>query len=131
MSFKNVSVVTAIIALLLGIGYLLFGSVIIGRWQIEPTDSVLLLGRRMGSLYLGLSIIFFQTRSLELSVARTALSIGAAVTLSLLAILGIYEYSLSHVGSGIIASVAIESLLAIAYFIVFFNDRKESVKDLY
>ena len=128
MSFKNISIVTAIIAFLLGIGYLFFGSLVIGRWQIEPTNSILLLGRRMGSLYLGLSIIFFLSRSLTLSTTRTALSIGAAVTLSLLALLGIYEYSLGRVGSGILISVVIESLLAIGYAIVIFKDRKASVR---
>ncbi len=128
MSFKNIAIVTAIIAFLLGTGYLFFGSLVIGRWQIEPTNSILLLGRRMGSLYLGLSIIFFLSRSLTLSATRTALSIGAAVTLSLLALLGIYEYSLGRVGSGILVSVVIESLLAIGYVIVIFRDRKASVK---
>lgn len=128
MNFKNIALVTAIIAFLLGIGYLFFGSLVIGRWQIDPTNSVLLLGRRMGSLYLGLSIIFFLSRSLTLSTTRTALSIGAAVTLSLLALLGIYEYSLNRVGSGILISVVIESLLAIGYIIVFYKDRKTSVK---
>jgi len=128
MNFKNIAVVTAIIAFVLGIGYLFFGSLIIGRWQIEPTNSVLLLGRRMGSLYLGLSIIFFLLRSLAMSIARTALIIGAAVTLSLLALLGLYEYSVGSVGSGILVSVVIEAILAIGYIIVFFNDRKVSVK---
>jgi len=128
MSFKNIALVTAIIAFVLGIGYLFFGSLVIGRWQIEPTNSILLLGRRMGGLYLGLSIIFFLSRSLTLSIARTALSIGAAVTLSLLALLGIYEYSLDRVGSGILVSVVIESLLAIGYIIILFNERKVSVK---
>ena len=131
MNFKNIALITAIIAFLLGIGYLFFGSLVIGRWQIEPTKSILLLGRRMGSLYLGLSIIFFLSRSLTLSTVRTALSIGAAVTLSLLAFLGIYEYSLGRVGSGILASIVIESLLAIGYVIVFIKDRKASVKNLY
>ena len=129
MHFKNIAVVTAIIAFVLGIGYLFFGSLIIGRWQIEPTNSVLLLGRRMGSLYLGLSIIFFLLRSLAMSIARTALIIGVAVTLSLLALLGLYEYSVGSVGSGILVSVVIEAILAIGYIIVFFNDRKVSVKE--
>ena len=33
-----------------------------GRWQIQPTESVLLLGRRMGALYLGLSVILSSQR---------------------------------------------------------------------
>jgi len=124
MNFKNIAFVTAIIAFVLGIGYLFFGTLIIGRWQIEPTTSVLLLGRRMGILYIGLSVIFFLSKSISSSKTRIALSIGATVTLSLLALLGIYEYSLGRVGAGILASVGIESLLSIGYIIIFVKERK-------
>lgn len=126
MNYKITAFVTSVIAFMLGIGYLFFGSLIIGRWQIEPTNSVLLIGRRMGALYIGLSIIFFLSRSVSLSNVRVALSIGAAFTLSLLAILGIYEYSAGRAGIGILASTLIESLLSAAYIIIFFKDRKAS-----
>ncbi len=124
MKFKNIAIVTSITAFVLGIGYLFLGSIIIGRWQIEPTNDVLLLGRRMGILYIGLSIIFFLSKSLNLSKTRTALSIGAALTLSLLAIMGIYEYSMGRVGDGILASVFIESLLSIGFIIILVKDRR-------
>ena len=48
MKFKIVAVATALISFALGLGYLLAGELILGRWQISPTDSVLLLGRRLG-----------------------------------------------------------------------------------
>lgn len=99
MNFKTITFVTAIISFALGIGYLFFGSLIIGRWQIEPTNSVLLLGRRMGILYLGLSVILFLSRSLSISKARTTLCIGVTLTLSLLAILGIYEFLMGRASS--------------------------------
>lgn len=124
MNFKKIAFVTSIIAFVLGIGYLFFGSFVIGRWQIEPTNSVLLLGRRIGILYLGLSVIFFLSKSLSVSKARTALSIGAALTLSLLAFLGIFEYSQGTVGAGILASVSIESLLSIGYIIILVKERR-------
>lgn len=81
MNFKSIALVTSIIAFVLGVGYLFFGSLIIGRWQIEPTDGILLLGRRLGVLYIGLSIIFFLSKSLDLSKARQVLSVGATLTL--------------------------------------------------
>ena len=128
MSFKSIAIITAIITLLLGVGYLFFGSLVIGRWQLQPTESVLLLGRRLGAFYLGLSVILFLARSAPVSVIRTALSAGAVVILLLLVVLGIYEFLAGHAGSGILASVVIESLLAIGYIIVLLNDRKSSVK---
>lgn len=128
MDFKNIAIITAIITFLLGIGYLFFGSLVIGRWQIEPTDNVLLLGRRMGSFYLGLSVILFLSRSIPLSTARTALTIGAIVILSLLAFLSIYEFASNRVGAGIIVSAIIEVILGIGYILVFSKDRKASIQ---
>jgi hypothetical protein len=124
MSFKTIAVITAIIGLVLGAAYLFVGKLVIGRWQIEPTDSVLLLGRRIGVLYLGLSLMFFLARSAPVSVARTALSAGFASALMILALLGIYEFTAGHVGPGILASAAIEFLLALAYIRVLFTERK-------
>jgi hypothetical protein len=91
MSFKTLAITTAIIAFLLGLGYLFFGAIIVGRWQIQPTDSVLLLGIRMAAIYIGLAVIFYLGRSAPVSSVCTALSAGAAVALSFLALLGIYE----------------------------------------
>jgi hypothetical protein len=125
MSYKALATTTAIIAFLLGMGYLFFGAIIVGRWQIEPTESVLLLGRRLAALYIGLSAIFFLSRSAPVSTTRTALCAGTAVALSLLALLGIYELLLSHVGRGILASIAVESLLAIGYIWTLLTERKD------
>jgi hypothetical protein len=124
MSFKTIAVITAVIGLVLGAAYLFLGELVIGRWQIEPTESVLLLGRRIGVLYLGLALMFFLARSAPVSVARTALSAGFATALMILALLGIYELTAGHVGSGILASVAIEFLLSLAYIRVLLTERK-------
>ena len=124
MSFKALAIATAGIAFLLGLGYLFFGAIIVGRWQIEPTESVLLLGRRLAALYIGLSVIFFFARSAPVSSIRTALSIGAAVALSFLALLGICELLSGHVGRGILASIAVEALLSIGYIWILLTERK-------
>jgi len=128
MSFRTIAVITAIVALALGVGFLFFGTLVVGRWQVQPTDSVLLLGRRIGCLYLGLSVMYFLSRSAPLSVARTALCAGTAVALSLLALLGIYELTAGHAGSGILASVAIESLIALGYIRILLTERRAAAK---
>jgi hypothetical protein len=124
MSFKTIAVITAIIGLVLGAAYLFLGELVIGRWQIEPTEGVLLLGRRIGVLYLGMSLMFFLARSAPVSVARTALSAGFASALMILALLGIYELTAGHVGPGILVSAAVEFLIALAYIRVLFTERK-------
>jgi hypothetical protein len=127
VSFKTIAVITAIVTLVLGVGYLFVGALLVGRWQIQPTDSVLLLVRRIGSIYLGLSVMFFLARSAPVSVARTALSVGTAVALSFLALLGIYELTAGHAGPGILVSVVIESLIALAYIWTLFTERRRAV----
>jgi hypothetical protein len=124
MSFKTFAVITAVIGLVLGAAYLFVGELVVGRWQIEPTESVLLLGRRIGVLYLGLALMFFLARSAPVSVARTALSAGFAVALMILALLGVYELTAGHAGPGILVSAGIEFLLALAYIRVLFTQRK-------
>jgi len=124
MRFRTLAIITAIVTLVLGAGYLFVGALLVGRWQIEPTASVLLLGRRMSALYLGLAVIFFLARSAPPSAARTALCAGTAVTCSLLALLGVYEFSVGHAGPGILVSVAVESLLALSYLRILVTDRK-------
>lgn len=124
MSFKTIAVVTAIVTLVLGVGYLFFGALIVGRWQIQPTDSVLLLSRRIGCLYLGLSLMYFLARSAPVSVVRTALSAGTAVAVSLLALSGVYDLTAGHAGPGILVSAGIEFLLALGYIRILFTERR-------
>ena len=124
MSFRTLAVVTAVVTLALGAGYLFAAGLVVGRWGIEPTESVLLLGRRMGALYLGLSVNFFLARSVPASRARTALCAGAAVTCSLLAILGVYEFSAGRACAAILASVLLVLLIALGYTRILVVERK-------
>ena len=126
MSFRTVATITTIVTLVIGAGYLFAGTLLVGRWQIEPTESVLLLGRRIGGLYLGLSVIFCLARSAPVSVARTALCAGTAVACLLLALLGVYELSAGHAGPAILASAVVESLLALGYIMILVAERKAS-----
>lgn len=126
MDFKKLALITAVISFLLGLGYLFFGSVIVGRWQLQPTESVLLLGRRLGVLYTGLAVIFYLARSAPASPARTGISAGAAFALGFLALLGIYELLAGRVSRGILSSVAVESLLAIGYIWILITGKRNT-----
>jgi hypothetical protein len=115
MAFRATATVAGVIALVLGLGYLFVGNVVVGRWQLEATEGVLLLGRRMGALYLGLASMCFLARSAGPSASRSALCAGATIALALLAVLGIYEWSSGRASGAILISVAVEALLAIAF----------------
>jgi hypothetical protein len=124
MSFRVIAAITAAILFILGVGYLVAGPVVVARWQIQPTDAVLLFGRRIGALYIGLSVMFFLARTVPVSIGRTALSTGAVVVCSLLALLGVYEFLGGRSGVGILVSAAIEAFLAVAYGFILFMDRR-------
>lgn len=124
MKFKTIAMVTAFILFFLGLGYFFFGAIIVGRWQVEPSASVILLARRIGCLYLGLAVIFFLSRSAPRSAIRTALSAGTVVVTLLLAGTGVYELALGHVGKGILVSAAIELLLGLGFIWVLLAEKK-------
>ena len=115
MTYRATATTAAIIAFALGLGYLFVGHVVVGRWQVEATEGVLLLGRRMGAVYLGLAAMCFLARSAEPSLPRKALCAGATIALGLLAALGIYEWSVARASGGILISATVEAILAISF----------------
>ena len=115
MSFRATATAAAVIACTLGLGYLFVGNLVVGRWQLEATEGVLLLGRRLGAVYLGLAAMCFLARSAEPSLSRKALCAGATIALGLLAALGIFEWSAGRASGGILISVAVETILAVGF----------------
>ena len=126
MSFKTLATVTAAVTAVLGLGYLVDGGLMVGRWRIEPTVSVLLFCRRIGALYVGLAVMLFLARNTSASEARTALCAGAAVITTSLALLGVYELSAGRVGPGMLVSIAIEALLAFGYIWILATRRHDT-----
>lgn len=125
MTFRTVATITSILLFILGAGYLFAGAIVVGRWALPATDEVLLVARRIGAIYLGLSVLFFMARSAPVSAARIAISAGATAVLSLLVVLGIYEFVAGHVGAGIFGSAGVELLLAIGFIGVLISERRE------
>lgn len=124
MKFKTMAIITGLALLALGLGYFFFGAVIVGRWGVEPTASVLLLARRIGCLYLGLALVFFMARRAPVSPARTALGAGAVAITLLLAGTGAYALALGQVGKGMLISAAIEFLLGLGFIWVLLTEKK-------
>ena len=115
LTFKTTASLAAVLTLCLAIAYLFAGTFMVGRWQIEATDGVLLYCRRIGASFLGLSVLLFLARSVPNSPARRAISSGAAVTCLMLATLGIYEFLGGRAAAPILASAALELFVAIAF----------------
>ena len=115
MTFQTLSLVTSIAALLLGAGWLAAGRLMLQRWRIEPSVGALLVGRRIGVIYLGVALLFFLVRSIESSELITIVSTFAALANALLAGLGVYEYHARRAGPAILVSVVFELALVVGF----------------
>lgn len=115
MNFETLAIATSIVTALLAIGWLFAGRLLLKRWRIEATGTDLLIGRRIGAIYLGLSVIFFLARGAPPSELQTSLSIGVLLVCALLAGLGIIEFKCRRAGPAILVSVAVEILLCVGY----------------
>jgi hypothetical protein len=112
MNFTIVAIVTSVAALFLGAGWLFGGRLMLKRWRIEPSPASLLIGRRLGAVYLGMAMILYLERYAPPSELRSITCIGMLVVLLLLAALGLFEFKLRRVGPAMLVSVAVEVLLA-------------------
>ena len=115
MTFQTLSLVTSIAALLLGAGWFAAGRLMLQRWRIEPSVGALLVGRRIGVIYLGVALLFFLVRSIESPELITIVSTFAAVANALLAGLGVYEYRARRAGPAILVSVVFELALVVGF----------------
>lgn len=115
MTFQTLSLVTSIAALLLGAGWLAAGRLMLQRWRIEPSVGALLVGRRIGVIYLGVALLFFLVRSTKSPELITIASTFAALANALLAGLGVYEYHARRAGPAILVSVAFELALVVGF----------------
>lgn len=115
MSFAAAAIATSVAAFLLGLGWLFAGPLLFKRWRIEPNPDGLLVGRRLGAVYLGMGLILLLGRSAPASPLRTALAAGVLFTLLALAALGVYEFKARRAGPAILASVVLEVALAAGF----------------
>jgi hypothetical protein len=115
MSFYALSIVTCIAALLLATGWLFAGKLMLKRWRMEPSVGTLLVGRRIGAVYLGVALLCFLVRSTTSLELITSFSLFAVLTNALLAGLGLYEYRARRAGPAILVSVAVELLLLLGF----------------
>jgi hypothetical protein len=113
--YKTLVTVSAVVLMFLGLGWTLQGSAMLKRWQLIPNDVALLVGRRIGTVYLGIAVLLFVLRTVASPEAQFATSQGGAALALLLAAIGLYEYFGKRVGPAMLVSVAAELLLAIGF----------------
>ena len=122
MGFSWVALATSIAGLVLGFGWLISGTRLLKRWGLAPSPTALLVGRRLGTAYLGIAFMLFLGRSAPPSELRSAVCMGLLFAMLVLAGLGIFEFRARRASGAILVSVAIEILLAAGFAWVIFND---------
>jgi Kef-type K+ transport system membrane component KefB len=115
MSFHVLAIMTCIAALLLATGWLFAGRLMLKRWRVEPSVGALLVGRRIGAVYLGVALLCFLVRSTTSAELINSVSMFAVLVNTLLAGLGMYEYRARRAGPAILISVAVEVLLLLGF----------------
>ncbi len=115
MTYKIMSYVMVIGGCLLGLRFLFAGASVLKQWGIEATDGPLIMGRRIGALYLGLALMFLLGRTAAPSDLRSAVCLGMSVASALLAGLGLYERRAGRVSSGIVVPAIVEVIFAAGF----------------
>lgn len=100
---------------LMGLGWLIKGEFMLKRWRLVPNDVALLVGRRIGTVYLGTASLLMALRSVDSPEAQRAVCVGSATFALLVALVGIYEFVRQRVGPAMLISVMIEVALAMGF----------------
>jgi hypothetical protein len=127
LSFRRAAVAGSSICFALAALWMGAPQFILWVWQINGSDSTLMIARRGAALFLGLAVILWLTRKAEASPTRYAIAVGFSASCAALAALGTYEYVAGHAGSGLLIAVAAESMLALTFAVVRHTDRRISM----
>jgi len=115
MSFYFVTTIASIAGAVLGIGWIFAGTLLFKRWGMKAHPDGLLVGRRIGAVYLGIAIMLFLGRAAPPSDLRSALCFGLMLSMLMLATLGVVEYKARRANAVILVSTALEIFLAAGF----------------
>lgn len=126
VDFRTLNKITSGISTALFLFLLIFPEPIFYLFNVAGNDSAYFISRRAAMLFLGFGAISWLSRNAPPSVARQAISLGIALSMSGLAILGIFEFLRGYAGGGIFLAVSAELFLAVSYFSICLSDKKSS-----
>lgn len=123
MTFKIMAYVMTFAGGILGLRFVFVGVSVLKEWGIEATNGPLVICRRIGAIYLGLSLMFFLGRNAAPSELRSAVCLGIGGAIALLACLGLFERWAGRVSSGILVPAVVEAVLAAGFVWVWWRGR--------
>ncbi len=115
--FRLVSMFSAVLCLAL-FPVLLFNSgFYVESYGLNADAGADFLGRRASPMFLGLAILLWMGRDLEIGRARDAICIGMAVMWAGIALTGTYEFVMGNARPTIVLAALVEAAFAAAFVI--------------
>lgn len=123
MTFEIMAYVMTLGACVLGLRFLFASASVLKEWSVEATTGSVLMGRRLGVVYLGLALMFFLGRSAGPSALRSGVCLGVGGASALLAAVGLLDLRARRVSARIIVPSAIETVLAAGFLWAWWGGR--------
>lgn len=118
-AFRYLAIFSALLFFALAAIWLLAPGTLLAHWGVVFDGGVTgLVGRRAAPLYAGIGVALLLARNAPPSQGRTAVVAGFVTTCLLLALLGLGEWAVGQVESGILPAVLVEVALALAFLYV-------------
>jgi len=121
MYYKYVVAIIALAVIGLGCRLIFSSDSILKEWGLESTDSTGVLGRRLGAIYFGLSVLLFLSLT-TMSKTQTII-LGVSAISGFLAISGMVDLAAGRVTMGVIRSVVAELFLCLILLSTLFIKR--------
>lgn len=129
MSYRLLCILIAAICTILALCLLVVPSLIHWLFGIEAVPESILMARRAGFLFIGLSGLYWAVRDLSASSMRNGVAKGSIVMLTGLALLGLWELSYGIAGLGILLAISTELSLAALFGLTLMSDRGTAAAD--
>jgi hypothetical protein len=121
MYYKYVVIIIALAIIGLGCRFMFANDSILKEWGLESINSTGVLARRLGAIYLGLSVLLFLSLT-DMSKEQTII-IGVSAISGFLAVSGILDLWAGRVNTAVIRSIVAELFLCLVLLSTFFIKR--------
>ena len=125
LNFKKLNIITSLICITLFLFLMFTPELIFLLFGAVGNETAYIVARRTSMFFMGYAIITFFSRTAQPSIIRQAISLGIAISMFGLSVLGIFEFIHGSVGVGVFLSVSLEVFLFVSYSSIWLADRKE------
>ncbi|BBP59506.1 hypothetical protein [Pseudomonas sp. St316] len=118
-AFRYLATFSALLFFVLAAIWLFAPAALLANWGVVFDGGTTgLVSRRAAPLYAGIGVALLLARNAPPSPGRTAVVAGFVTTCLLLALLGLVEWAMGNVESGILPAVLVEVALALAFLFI-------------